>query len=1157
MVRILIIGLEGESLAKIKNAIAGQFPEHEFSTAGMVSNGLELAGSFQPDVILLASEPKNSDVAEVCSRLKHHPSTSYIPVLMITAPGESPQTRARALEAGIDGFVSQTCDAIDLKAAIQTMLKVRKAAELDLVQKQNRDNKALLHQIYEEMTDVIWACDLNLNNFYISPSVEKMVGFRVDEYLRRTPKQRYPEDDLNYIYRVLQEELEKEDLPGADKDRNRVLQLREYRADGTLAHISVNVKFLRDSGGKINGIVGVSRDITEQKETEAKLRESQRQLSTLLENLPGMAYRCAFDHDWTMQYISPACIQLTGYYPEDFYGNKTLSFNDVILEEFREPVFRAVEDAVKQKEPYILEYKIKTRNGTEKWVWEQGRAVYSDKGEVIALEGYITDFTERKLSELETIASEKILRALFEDLPAACFAFDRDGIIYYWNHACEKLYGWPAGEAIGKSMFDLLVQEKNAKKTRKNIAQIFKGKSFLSLEFEDNTAGGSKVTVLANEYPVYDSAGNVIFGICAEIDITERKKAQEELKKAARNWDTSFNAINDGMLLLDANQRIVQYNKKALELIGATGEIKGEHCYFHVHHTHCSIEGCPFVKMKHSNKREIFELAMNGKILEIIVDPIFDNLNKLTGAVHLMKDITELKKAESEIQKEKMLLRTLIDNLPSTIYVKDTEGRKIIANKADVEILGFDSEQEALGKTDREVFPGQTGQRGFDDDMLVLKKGKAIIDRIEDFETRSGEKRWLSTSKIPLKDENGKIIGLVGIGHDITSQKILMEELQEAKEKAEQSDRLKTAFLANMSHEIRTPMNGILGFLELLKTPGLDESERMNFINIINASAERLLNTINDIIELSRIEAGDVPVLTDNIDLRSFLNFFYEFFLPQATRKGLFLKQPAIDPKLKAIVSDQNKLNSILTNLIKNALKFTQTGSIEFGCKPVNGHVQFYVKDTGKGIKKENISLIFERFAQEDSGLSRGYEGSGLGLAICKAYVEKLGGKIRVESEPGKGSTFFFQIPYQPVTEIKMIRAANPPEPVALPQTDKRLNILIAEDDNAGFLYLSTVLQGMNCKISRCNSGVEAVQIARENPGLDLILMDIKMPEMDGYEATRKIREFNKDVIIIAQTAYALAGDRQKAIDAGCNEYIAKPIGKNKLLEVIGKLIKQ
>ncbi len=384
-------------------------------------------------------------------------------------------------------------------------------------------------------------------------------------------------------------------------------------------------------------------------------------------------------------------------------------------------------------------------------------------------------------------------------------------------------------------------------------------------------------------------------------------------------------------------------------------------------------------------------------------------------------------------------------------------------------------------------------------------------------------------------------------------------ELNEAKLKAEESDRLKSAFLANLSHEIRTPMNGILGFAELLKEPGLTGDEQQEYITEIERSSGRMLNLINDIVDISTIASGLARPDLGAVDIDSLMERTHALFQPIANEKGLALR---LNNELAGtganVFSDREKLSACFGHLLKNAVKFTPSGVIELGCRMesarnVGASTQgflFYVKDTGIGVLKERQEAIFERFVQADIGDSRAFQGAGLGLSITKAYVQLLGGTIRVESKPGEGAVFSFTIPKSAPDRT----AASPSAPAARPGGEaagEALKILIVDDDEGSVRFLTAALHGVSRNILSASNGTAAVEICRSNPDLDVVLMDIKMPIMDGYRAITLIREFNRQVIIIAQTAFALAGDREKSLKAGADDYLTKPVSKTALLACV------
>lgn len=363
-------------------------------------------------------------------------------------------------------------------------------------------------------------------------------------------------------------------------------------------------------------------------------------------------------------------------------------------------------------------------------------------------------------------------------------------------------------------------------------------------------------------------------------------------------------------------------------------------------------------------------------------------------------------------------------------------------------------------------------------------------------------------------------------------------------------------------------MNGILGFAELLKIPDLTPEMQERYIHVIEQSGNRMLNIINDIVDISKIEAGQMNVHLQETNVIQLLRDLNIFFTPEARTKGLSLSfVSAISEFESLILTDRTKLTQILTNLIKNAIKFTSSGTIVFGCtsiRPEKSEVafneksgfsntsdtlRFYVRDTGAGISPDQAELIFERFRQGSFSLSRDYEGAGLGLSISKAFVEMLGGKIWVESELGKGSAFFFEIPGKAITNIEPDSSEILPEDTSL----QSVNLLIVEDDEPSLIFLRTIMELENITIYEANNGIDGIQMVKNHPEIELVLMDMKLPVMDGFETTRRIKEIRPELPVIAQTAYAFLEDQQKAVDAGCVDFISKPVKRKILVEKIMK----
>jgi CheY-like chemotaxis protein/nitrogen-specific signal transduction histidine kinase len=411
----------------------------------------------------------------------------------------------------------------------------------------------------------------------------------------------------------------------------------------------------------------------------------------------------------------------------------------------------------------------------------------------------------------------------------------------------------------------------------------------------------------------------------------------------------------------------------------------------------------------------------------------------------------------------------------------------------------------------------------------------------------------------PIRNDRNETTHFIAIKDDITDRKKWEQELQEAKVKAEESDRLKSAFLANMSHEIRTPMNAILGFSELLKQDVIPESDRKEYINLISTKGNDLMNIISDLIDISRIEAGDMKLAHISIHVNQLVDEVFEQTKKEKKFRGKDLVQvrrsPSENPE-PIIQSDRNRLKQVFVNILSNAFKFTSEGFVEIGYRSRENFVDFYVRDTGIGIDQDKLEIIFERFRQADDSHTRKFGGTGLGLAISRQIVELLGGKIWVESNPGQGSTFWFS---HPVKELDNSNH-NLPDMKEVYEAEKELDlngrkILVAEDDPSNYLFLESLIKTFHAEMIWAKDGRQAVEIHKDNPDIDLILMDIRMPSLNGLMATREIRLRDRSIPIIALTAFAFADDKEKSREAGCDEHLTKPIRVNSLKYILDKYL--
>ena len=772
----------------------------------------------------------------------------------------------------------------------------RKAAQKSLEEKEQK-----LRRIFNAFPDIYFKADLEGILEEISPSVYKIAGYKPEEIIgNRSDKYYFSDKEWNEVGKRIDEKGEIRDFDTRIKCK-----------DGRIINCSLTARLVSDDNDNPIEIEGVLRDITDRKKTELALQESNRRLTTLMDNLPGMVYRCKNDKDWTMSFVSNGCSSLTGYQQDDLIDNKKVSFNDLIHENDRHYVWSSVQKAIRERSSYRLIYRIFAANNEMKWVWEQGTGVYSNEGEWLTLEGFITD-------------------------------------------------------------------------------------------------------------------------------ITEQKKAEEEIRKLSRS----------------------------------------------------------------------------------------------------------------------------IEQSPTILIITDLQGKIEYVNPRFTKITGYSTE-EVIGKNPRLLKSGKTPKETYTTMWNRLTSGQSWSGEFQN-RKKNGEYYWELANIFPLKNDKGKITHYIGMKEDITQRKKIEGELIEAKEKAEESDRLKSAFLANMSHEIRTPMNSIIGFSQLLDDETISDNERSHFIDLIQNSGNDLLRLIDDIIDISKIEAGQLKVFKsqyflDNI-MQEFFVSYNEFLKTKPEKKDITIRyNPPADSKT-VVYTDIDRFKQIFRNLMNNAIKFTESGLIEFGFKlrqrKQDPEIEFYVRDTGIGISKDNLDVIFQSFRQANDSDTRLYGGTGLGLTITKRMVEILGGRIWVKSVKNQGSTFYFTLPYKKI-RIGYFNGSEESGKTSSNKIDfnwKNKKILIVEDDDNSFFYFKNILNKTGITMQRAVNGHDAIEMVKEHE-FDLVLMDIRIPKIDGYKTTRKIKTIRENLPVIAQTAYAMEGEKQKCIESGCVDYIAKPVKINDFLTKINKHI--
>ncbi len=630
---------------------------------------------------------------------------------------------------------------------------------------------------------------------------------------------------------------------------------------------------------------------------------------------------------------------------------------------------------------------------------------------------------------------------------------------------------------------------------------------------------------------------------------TALKLAEDELKQKEVKFRTLTENIPDIIARFDKNLRHIYINP-AIEkitglspdtILGKTNEELG------MPNEKVIIWNEYLRSVFQTAKQQIFEFEFQSPtgtlyFLSMLVPELTED-GKVNTILCVTRNISENKLADIALRKSEERLRDLVFSTADWVWEIDMNGKYTYSSQKGNEFFEV-SQEEIIGKTPFDFMPADEISR-VGSIFAEIVEQKAPIKDLENWNIgKNNERICLLTNGLPILDDQGELIGYRGIDKNITDRKLSEQELINAKEKAEASDKLKTAFINNISHEIRTPLNSILGFGGLLVDSELTTDDRMEYYTLLEHASNRLMNTVSDYIDMARIVSGTMEVHQKEFLLKPLFNEIIENTAPLCAEKtiGFEVVIPQETNNI-TVISDSEFIRKILNILLDNSLKFSSEGSISCGYSIIPGYLEFFVQDMGAGIASDKLEIIFNMFSQEDVSSTRGYEGSGLGLTIAKGLVKLLGGVIKVISEKGKGSTFTFTVPYYPPiftdkdSMVKTIKSSESGKPL----------VLIAEDEELNYLYMEVVMKKIGCNYIHAMNGAEAVEICKQNKEITLVLMDIKMPVMNGIEATQLIHEFWPELPIIATTAYAQTGDEHRFLAAGCNGYLAKPVKKESL----------
>ncbi len=951
-------------------------------------------------------------------------------------------------------------------------------------------------------------------------------------------------------------------------DRARVLEkqkniikydVEESEEVRILIHGGPEIRWYRISGKKIliNGetfFLGIGSDINDRKiAEEAALKNSEDRFRKLFEGHSSVML--VIDKSGKIINANPAAAIFYGWTVEELKMMRTDQISMSSIE--------SVIDNINQtniSEAKRLSGIHKRADGSSRDVEIKINTIVIDGKEL--LYAIINDITERKQAEEALRKSERNFRTITEQMAEVLIVVDLHGTVTYASPVSEKMFGYLPDELIGRPFTEYLSEEHvpEALAIFNNI--VINQVDEKVFEFQFKHKNGSRLYGEVHVRFYHDHEFHGIIGLIR--DITESKhnemmrlQYEQELKESQQFLASIYDEVNHSIFVVDilpgGSYIYKGINTLYEKLTGMSDEDifgKSPQQLFapEIADTVISRYDACLQAGRSIQYEECMPYKGKDSWWETVLNPVRNKTGNIHRIIGTSSNITERKLAESQIKK----LSTAIEQSPAIVVITDPEGNIEFVNPMFVEITGYTAE-EVKGQNPRILKSGLMPQTVYEELWKTILSGDVWYGELQN-KKKNGELYWDQAVISAIHDKKGKITNYVAVKLDITEQKRILSELIASKDKAEESDRLKSAFVANISHEIRTPMNGILGFAQLLKDPQLTWEVQAEYIYLIQQSGERMLSLINNLINISRIEAGETILHPGETPVNELLHDLYAFFKPEMNKKGLQLNCITPLSDIESIIeTDSGKLAQILTNLIQNALKFTSAGGIDYGYKKINDVLEFYVIDTGIGIALDMKEKIFDRFHQVDNPLTRTQEGAGLGLSISKAYVEMLGGTIRVESEGDQGSAFYFTLPYNPsgTTIIPRSFPINQMPVISLPD----LTVLIAEDEAVSQLVLEMYLKSENITTLIAVNGQEAVILADHHPEINLILMDLKMPVMNGYEATALIKKIRPELPIIAQTAFTSKEEKQKAQDAGCDAFISKPINRNELLTLIDMLL--
>ncbi|MDP4210666.1 MAG: PAS domain S-box protein [Bacteroidota bacterium] len=995
-----------------------------------------------------------------------------------------------------------------------------------------------------------WDWNLKTNDVYYDDQWLNILGYKHGE-LKPYPNlwdDRIHPDDKDTVLKELNDHLN--DITPSYRTEHRVLN-----KDGSYIWILDSGRVIeRDGQNNAIRISGISIDITERMIARKQIQESQENYKSIFEHLNDAF--CRFDFSGKFLEVNKNLCDLVGLKEDELIqSNVQLFFNEETFKYLHRRLANIITNKSVNFETEIITPKQKAIpiSISARLITTSGRGI---------IQALIRDITERKAYEKALIEEKQKFEALIEHSPNLITRFSRNLKCVFVSPNVYKIIGIPVSECIGKRLGEYYIPKSQASYLEKKLKWVIRRNKELTQIFSLETPIGTKhfEAILVPEV----NQNNVVESVLVtNTDITDKIDHEHDLNSSRQQLEEAEKNIHFGTYEIDLLEGTTKWSNEAYMILGrepGSNPLADDDYYLNYVHQDDYLYTNEQLNrsIRHSSNfnftHRINTLGETTRYVNSIgrieVAPETGKAVKIHGTII---DITDKKQIENRLFTERDNLQVIMDNIPDAIYFKDIHGYYIRANMGMARLFGYHSPEELIGKTVYDHLLKEFADEFHKTEQIIFSGEASSLHKENEIPTTQGS-IWLSTTIVGIKDMNGNISQVVGISRDITQYKLNEYRLRKAKEKAEQADQLKSAFLANMSHEIRTPINGILGFAHLLEMREFEREQEIQYLRIINNSGKLLLSLINDIIDIAKIEAGQINIEPENVDLLKLMTDLEEFYEGEKNRQNKpqlkIIANTPLNYNCKEIFTDPFRLKQVISNLINNALKFTERGFIEFGYLPDNKHLLFFVKDSGIGMSPYESEIIFERFKQAGNSTQK-RKGTGLGLAISKGLVELLQGEIWVKSVPGEGSEFYFTIPWKTSeTEPIAPHFLAPSMPVAQRNWIGK-TILVVEDEEVNYIYIKELLTNTGVTLLRTETGEEAITICKSSQIIDVILMDMRLPGINGFEATKQIKELRKGTPVIAQTAYAMENEHKKCLDAGCDHYLTKPFDPQLFFNIV------